>query len=107
MTSTGMVHRPADSRLLTNLLQHEKDYSKQLLSLLDHSHASIASLAAYASASPPDASHIIIAVTASFAGADEALRRYAASVDEWRTYLASLKELEDDVGNTTRDREIL
>ena len=36
-----MVHRPSDSRLLTNLLNAEKEYSKHLLSLLDYSHSSL------------------------------------------------------------------
>ena len=38
-----MVHRPADSRLLSNLLTHEKDYAKHLAILLDYSQASLAS----------------------------------------------------------------
>ncbi|TFK38358.1 hypothetical protein BDQ12DRAFT_683522 [Crucibulum laeve] len=102
-----MVHRPADSRLLTNLLSHEKDYSKHLLSLLDYSHASLASFSAYASASSPPASQVILQVASSLAGADDALRRYAASIDEWREMMKGLKTLEDEVGNIMRDREIL
>jgi len=102
-----MVHRPADSRLLTNLLSHEKEYSKHLLTLLDYSRSSLASFSAYASASAPPASHAILAVAGSFAVADDALRRYAVSVDEWRNHLKSLKSLEDEVGNIMRDREIL
>jgi hypothetical protein len=38
-----MVHRPPDSRLLTNLLSQEKDYTKHLNALLDSSHSSQAS----------------------------------------------------------------
>lgn len=102
-----MVHRPADSRLLANLLSHEKDYAKQLAALLDSSNASLASFSAYASASAPPASHVILTVAGSLAGADDALRRYATSVDEWREHLHALKGLEDDVGNIMRDREIL
>ena len=102
-----MVHRPSDSRLLVNLLSHEKDYSKQLGSLLDQSQASLASFSAYASASPPPASQIIIQVAGALAGADEGLRKYAASLEIWQEQLKSLKELEDEVGNVMRDREIL
>ncbi|KZP22929.1 hypothetical protein FIBSPDRAFT_704413, partial [Athelia psychrophila] len=102
-----MVHRPSDSRLLLNLINHEKDYIKQLHSLLDYSHASLASFQAYAAASAPPASGVIVAVAGSFAGADEALRRYAGAVDAWRAQLKDLKTLEDDVGTIMRDREIL
>lgn len=102
-----MVHRPSDSRLLANLISHEKEYSKQIHALLDSSHASINSLAAYASASPPPASQIILAVATSLAGADHALKQYADSVDKWREYIRDVKNLEDEVGNVMRDREIL
>ena len=102
-----MVHRPSDSRLLVNLLDHEKDYSKELSVLLDKSQASLASFSAYASASAPPTSQIIIQVAGALAGADEALRRYAASLEGWQDQLKSLKTLEDDVGNIMRDREIL
>ncbi|KAF8152151.1 hypothetical protein B0H34DRAFT_754858 [Crassisporium funariophilum] len=102
-----MVHRPADSRLLTNLLQQEKDYSKQLTQLLEASNASLSSFTAYASASPPPASNVILSVAGSLAAADEALRRYAVGVDEWRETMRMLKDMEDDVGNIMRDREIL
>ncbi|KAF9523325.1 hypothetical protein CPB83DRAFT_775648 [Crepidotus variabilis] len=102
-----MVHRPADSRLLTNLLQHEKEYSKQLCQLLDYSNASLASFAAYAAASPQPASQIILAVAGSLAASDDALRRYAHSIDQWRETMSHLKDMEDEVGNIMRDREIL
>ncbi|TFK63176.1 hypothetical protein BDN72DRAFT_872367 [Pluteus cervinus] len=102
-----MVHRAADSRLLNNLLSHEKDYHKHLLSLLDTSHAALASASAYAAASQPPASTVILAVTSSFAAADEALLRYAGSVDEWRERLKQLKSLEEDIATIMRDREIL
>ncbi|KAF8953680.1 hypothetical protein BDZ97DRAFT_1679053 [Flammula alnicola] len=102
-----MVHRPADSRLLTNLLQQEKDYSKQLNQVLQSSNASLASFAAYAAASPPPASHVIMTVAGSLAAADDALRRYALGVDEWRDTMRLLKDAEDEVGNIMRDREIL
>ncbi|KAK7039341.1 hypothetical protein R3P38DRAFT_2613630 [Favolaschia claudopus] len=102
-----MVHRPADSRLLANLLTQEKDYAKHLATLLDHSNASIASVTAYASASSPASAHLILAVANSLAAADDALRNYAVAVDRWRDYLKGLKALEDEVGNIMRDREIL
>ncbi|PCH34852.1 hypothetical protein WOLCODRAFT_125114, partial [Wolfiporia cocos MD-104 SS10] len=102
-----MVHRPADSRLLTNLLSHEKDYSKHLGHLLEHSQVSLASFSAYASASAPPLSQVIIAVAGVLAGADDALRKYAASLEGWQAQLKALKDLEDEVGNVMRDREIL
>ncbi|KAM5545687.1 hypothetical protein V8D89_000725 [Ganoderma adspersum] len=102
-----MVHRPADSRLLTNLLTHEKDYSKHLSILLDYSHASLASFSAYASAASPPTSQVIIAVAGALTGADDALRSYAAAVQRWQDELKALKTMEDDVGNIMRDREIL
>ncbi|KAJ7457907.1 hypothetical protein B0H11DRAFT_2061911 [Mycena galericulata] len=102
-----MVHRPADSRLLANLLSQEKEYAKHLATFLDHSNASLASFTAYASASSPASAHLILAVAGSLAAADDALRHYAAAVDRWRDYLKGLKALEDEVGNIMRDREIL
>ena len=102
-----MVHRPADSRLLTNLLNHEKDYSKHLSILLDYSQASLASFSAYAAASAPPTSQVIIAVAGALAGADDALRNYAAAVERWQEQLKALKTMEEDVGNIMRDREIL
>jgi hypothetical protein len=102
-----MVHRPSDSRLLTNLLSHEKDYSKQLGNLLDASQASLASFSAYASSSSPLVAQAILAVAGSFAGSDEALRRYGSAVEAWRDQLKDLKDLEEEVGNIMRDREIL
>ncbi|GJF00420.1 hypothetical protein PsYK624_167080 [Phanerochaete sordida] len=102
-----MVHRPADSRLLVNLITHEKDYTKQLHALLERSQSSLASFSAYASASSPPTSTIIIQVAGALAGADEGLRKYAASLDVWQEQLKSLKELEEEVGNVMRDREIL
>ncbi|KAJ7727236.1 hypothetical protein B0H16DRAFT_1697802 [Mycena metata] len=102
-----MVHRPADSRLLANLLTQEKEYAKHLATLLDHSNASLASVTAYASSSSPASAHLILTVAGSLSAADEALRHYAAAVDRWRDYLKGLKSLEDEVGNIMRDREIL
>ena len=102
-----MVHRPADSRLLTNLLNHEKDYSKHLSILLDYSQAALASFSAYAAASAPPTSQVIIAVAGALSGADDALRNYAAAVERGQEQLKALKTMEDDVGNIMRDREIL
>jgi hypothetical protein len=102
-----MVHRPADARLLDNLLSQEKEYTKQLGTFLETSQASLASFSAYASASTPPVSQVILAVAGAFAGADEALQKYLEAVDEWRNQLRRLKELESDVGNIVRDRGIL
>ncbi|KAH9475290.1 hypothetical protein JR316_0012401 [Psilocybe cubensis] len=102
-----MVHRPADSRLLTNLLQQEKEYIKQLNQVLDTSNVSLASFGAYAAASPRPASQVIMSVAGSLAAADEALRRYVHGVEEWRDAMRALKDAEDEVGNIMRDREIL
>lgn len=102
-----MVHRSGDSRLLSNLITHEKDYTKHLQSLLDISHASFNSLSAYAASSPPPASQVILSVAGSLSNADNALRGYAGAVEEWARYLKELKDLEDEVGNIMRDREIL
>ena len=103
-----MVHRPSDSRLLNSLLSNEKEYHKQLLALVDnYSQHSLTAFAAYASASPAPVARAVIAVAGSFAGADDALRRYAVSVEAWEAELRSIKELEEEVGNVMRDREIL
>ena len=103
-----MVHRPSDLRLLNSLLSTEKEYHKQLLILLDTpSQLSLGAFAAYASASPAPVARALNAVRACFAGADNALRRYAASVETWHAELRALKDLEEDVMNVNRDREIL
>jgi len=103
-----MVHRPSDSRLLNSLLSNEKEYHKQLLVLLDnYSQQSLGAFAAYASASPAHVARAVIAVAGSFAGADDALRRYAVSIETWQAELRTLKDLEEEVGNVMRDREIL
>jgi hypothetical protein len=97
----------ADSRLLSNLIASEKEYSKQLQALLDASHSSLTCLSAYAASSLPPASHLILTVTGSLVAAGDALRQYAACVDEWLGQLNGLKDLEDEVGVIMRDREIL
>ena len=102
-----MVHRPPDARLLANLSSQDKELSKHFYAFLDAADASVSSLSAYAAASAPPASHTILKVSGSLASADDALRRYAASIDEWREQLKALKTLEDEVTNIIRDREIL
>ena len=105
--SSQMVHRPTDSRLLSNLLQQEKDYLKQFNQLFNASAASLDSLVAYAAASPPTASQVILAVANRLAAADDALKRYVLGVDQWRDAMKLLKDMEDDIGNILKDREIL
>jgi acetoin utilization deacetylase AcuC-like enzyme len=102
-----MVHRAADSRLLTHVISHEKEYAKQVETLLDSSNAALSTLAAYASASPPKTSQTVLAAVGSLASADEAFKGYAEALALWRNQLVELKTLEDDVGNIVRDREIL
>ncbi len=103
-----MVHRPSDLRLLNSLLSDEKEYHKQLLVLLDtHSQQSLGAFTAYASASPAPVARALIAVAGSFAGADDALRHYAGSIDTWHAELRTLKDVEEEVKNVMRDREIL
>ncbi|KAG6893415.1 hypothetical protein C0992_010068, partial [Termitomyces sp. T32_za158] len=81
------MHRPADSRLLSNLVTHEKDYAKALKTLQSPSHA----LSAYAAACAPPLSNALL--SAALGGAGEAL--------------ATIKELKDDLSVVVRDREIL
>ncbi|KAK1227243.1 hypothetical protein PQX77_009756, partial [Marasmius sp. AFHP31] len=75
----------------------------------DHhsSHASFNSLTAFAASSPPPTSQIILAIAGSLNSVDDALRGYVVAVERWRQYLGDLKDLEDEVGNIMRDREIL
>ncbi len=51
--------------------------------------------------------HAVITIAGSFAGAGDALRCYAISIEVWQEELHALKDLEDEVGNVIRDREIL
>ncbi|KAG6864355.1 hypothetical protein C0991_010253, partial [Blastosporella zonata] len=95
----------SDSRLLTNLLTHEKDYAKSLHALLSPPPSQ--ALAAYAAASPPPLSHVILQVSQALGRADEALGRYADGVEEGRDVLKRVKELEEEVKVVLRDREIL
>ncbi|KAG6812587.1 hypothetical protein H0H92_002056 [Tricholoma furcatifolium] len=98
-----MVHRPSDSRLLNNLLNHEKDYAKSVLGLVSPSNA----LGAYAAASAPPVSDVLLRVSTALASADEALKRYADRVEAYREQLKMIKQLEEDVATVVRDREIL
>ncbi len=102
-----MVHRPSDTRLLVNLLSHEKEYSKHIQSLLDSSHASLASFSAFAAASSPPLSQIILSIATHFSNADDALRHYKDAVDAWREQLKTLKDFEAEISNIVRDRDIL
>ncbi|KZV71474.1 hypothetical protein PENSPDRAFT_650640 [Peniophora sp. CONT] len=103
-----MVHRAPDSRLLASLSSHEQTYHKHLLQLVDvYAQSALSSLAAYASAAPPGTARGIMGVAGSLAGSDEALRRYAGAVDEWRVKLEEVRQAEEDVGRVVRDRDIL
>ena len=85
----------------------DSEARKQLFTASTSSRASLASLSAYAAASPSSLAQVILAVAGALASADNALQRYAASVYDWRQRLKTLKDLEDEVGNIIRDREIL
>jgi len=62
-----VVHRAPNSRLLTNLTTHEKEY---LVALFPLSHAALASLCAYAAASSAQSIATLVDILAS---ADDAL----------------------------------
>jgi len=104
-----MVHRPAsDSRLLSNLITHEKNHTKALSHLLDSSFTSLASLSAYATTTAGQPiSNVITCVAGHFSNADEALRRYKAAIEAWSEQLKMVKEMEAQVSTIIRDREIL
>ncbi|KAF9236133.1 hypothetical protein BU15DRAFT_25337, partial [Melanogaster broomeanus] len=113
-----MVHRAPDSRLLNNLIAHEKEYTKHFAALFPISHTALASLSAYAAASPStnpyhsseaatSPAQAVAAIVDVLAAADDALQKYNQAVEAWREQLVSLKELEDDVNAVLRDREIL
>ncbi|KAG1824924.1 uncharacterized protein BJ212DRAFT_1524718 [Suillus subaureus] len=109
------VHRPPDSRLLSNLIAHEKEYTKHLSALFPISHAALASLSAFAAASPsaiPSSSSVSLAQTIGtivdvLSGADDALQLYNQAVENWRDQLGHLIKLEEDIAAILRDREIL
>ncbi|KAA1470938.1 hypothetical protein DENSPDRAFT_798509, partial [Dentipellis sp. KUC8613] len=98
-----MVHRAPDSRLLSALLSSEKDVHKALATVPSSS----AAFAAYAAASPSSLSQALLGAAGAIAGADEALKTYAASVERWRESLDRVRKLEEDVSNVIRDRDIL
>ena len=101
-------HRPPDTRLLTHLLNHEREYTKQLLTLLATSSSSLASLSAYAASTSPIENEALKGVVGVLAGVDSALRRYGGVVEkEWIERMARVKEVEEVVGGVGRDREIL
>ena len=111
-----MVHRPVDARLLNNLIAHEKDYTKHFAALFPLSHTALASLSAYGAASPSanpysttsdSPAQVVAAIIDVLAGAEDALQRHLQAVEKWREQLASLKELEEDIGAIIHDREIL
>ncbi|KAG0692172.1 hypothetical protein DFH29DRAFT_773624, partial [Suillus ampliporus] len=111
-----MVHRPPDSRLLSNLIAHEKEYTKHLSALFPISHTALASLSAFAAASPsakpfPNSSvslaQTIATIVDILAGADDALQLYNKAVENWRDQLGHLIQLEEDIAAILRDREIL
>ncbi|EPQ53035.1 hypothetical protein GLOTRDRAFT_139985 [Gloeophyllum trabeum ATCC 11539] len=102
-----MVHRHPDSRLLASLISAESSYSKQLQSLLAHSASSLAAFSAYAAASAPPTSHVIISVATCLANVDGAVEGYYNALEEWKACLKQVKEAEDEVSNILRDRDIL
>ncbi|KAG0698968.1 hypothetical protein DFH29DRAFT_1081521 [Suillus ampliporus] len=111
-----MVHRPPDSRLLSNLIGHEKEYTKHLSALFPISHTALASLSAFAAASPsakpfPNSSVSLaqtIATTVDIlAGADDAIQLCNKAVENWRDQLGHLIQLEEDIAAILRDREVL
>lgn len=107
-----MVHRPSDSRLLTNLLTCEKDYTKALSNVLSCSPSSLGALSAYASSFPTggrssiSVAEAILTTTQCLAGADDALRLYRDAIEHWREEMKALRVLEEEVGRIGRDREI-
>ncbi|KAI0043052.1 hypothetical protein FA95DRAFT_1575350 [Auriscalpium vulgare] len=98
----------SDPHLLTNVLADSQEYHKHLLVLLDiYAAPTLLSLSAYAAAAPAPVARAVLAVAGSFAGADDALRRYADSVEVWEGELRALKGLDEEVGRAVRDRDIL
>ncbi|KAI0043060.1 hypothetical protein FA95DRAFT_1563707 [Auriscalpium vulgare] len=92
---------------LFTLLADEQRYYQQLTLFLDtHAQSSLLSLSAYASAAPPPIARAIIAVAGCLASADDGLRRYAASIEEWIAELRTLNDLEDEeMSNTPNGAE--
>ncbi|KAI0067093.1 hypothetical protein BV25DRAFT_1795880 [Artomyces pyxidatus] len=101
-----MVAAAFEPRILSNLIADEKEYHKHLLVLLDtYAHHSLSSLSAFASVSPASVSRSLIVVAGSLAGADDALRRYAGSVEAWETEMGAFKDAYDEVNAAVRERE--
>lgn len=103
----GMVGRLNDTRLLENLVKSEKDYYAALIDLLALSHSSVASLTGYGSTLHPACSQAVLGVAECLTAADDGLRGYAESIDDWREKLGEIKRLDLDIENAMRDREIL
>ncbi|KZT30123.1 hypothetical protein NEOLEDRAFT_1055019 [Neolentinus lepideus HHB14362 ss-1] len=102
-----MVHRHPDSRLVASLLSAETAYSKQLETLLSHSASSLAAFSAYAAASAPPTSQVIIAVATCLANVDGGVEEYLHALEEWKDCLKQVKIADDEVSNILRDRDIL
>ncbi len=102
-----MVHRQQDSRLLSQVIKTDKEYSTALKTVLHSSQASLAALSAYASSQSPAYAQAILSVVTALSGADEALQGYVTAVDSWRAELKRMKQCEDEVVSVMKDREIL
>src|SRR5712691_11617163 len=102
LLSDNLACRPL--HLATKLDSH---YHKQLLGLLDnYSQQSPSVFTTYTSTSPTPAAHAIITIAGSFVGTDDALCRYAISIEVWQEELRVLKDLEDEIGNVIQVHEI-
>jgi hypothetical protein len=102
-----MVPPGPQTRLLTNLLKSEKDYTTSLSEHLLVSHTAIASLQAYASSCSPYTAHAIGEVARALKAADESISTYITEVQKWRDALKDVRSVEEEVAVVTRDREIL
>ncbi|CAG8677845.1 4158_t:CDS:2, partial [Acaulospora colombiana] len=102
-----MVHRAQDSRLLTQLLKSDKEYSYALNGLLTTSQSSLAALNAYASSCPPTHAQPLLGVVTALSAAEDAFKAYVMAVDAWRADLKRVRRAEEVVANVLRDREIL
>ncbi|KIO32347.1 hypothetical protein M407DRAFT_4539 [Tulasnella calospora MUT 4182] len=96
-----------DTRLLENLVKCEKEYQTALANVLGLSHSSVAALAAYGAALSPTNSRAAVGVAQTLSDADDALRSYADSIDDWREKLGEIRKLDAEIEVASRDREIL
>ncbi|KAG8945178.1 hypothetical protein FRC04_001157 [Tulasnella sp. 424] len=96
-----------DTRLLENLVKCEKEYQTALANVLGLSHSSVAALAAYGAALSPTNSRAAVGVAQALSDADDALRAYADSIDDWREKLGEIRKLDAEIEVASRDREIL